>query len=99
DADGYGLLLGALGVGAIAGALLMPALRRRLSDNWLLAVAAVTYAGAMALLVLVRHPVVALVVLLPAGAAWITVIAGCSAMIQLLLPAWVGGRGVVSVAM
>ena len=99
DADGYGLLLGALGVGAIAGALLMPALRRRLSDNWLLVVAAVTYAGAMALLVLVRHPVVALVVLLPAGAAWITVIAGSSALIQLFLPVWVRARGLATFQM
>src|SRR6267378_8377653 len=36
-ADGYGLLLGALGVGAIAGAIILPRARARLSINALLA--------------------------------------------------------------
>jgi len=36
-AGGYGLLLAALGVGAIAGALILPRLRARLSANALVA--------------------------------------------------------------
>ena len=65
----------------------------------MLAVTAITYAAAMALLMLVRHPGLALLVLLPAGAAWVTVIAGSSAAMQLFLPGWVRARGLATFQM
>lgn len=98
-ADGYGLLLGALGVGAVAGALVLQRLRSRFSTNEMLAAAAVTYATAMIALVLVPKPIVALVSLLPAGAAWIAVIATSNAEIQLFLPVWVRARGLATFQM
>jgi MFS family permease len=98
-AAGYGLLLGALGGGAVGGAFVMPWLRTRLSTNQMLATAAAAYAVAMALLVLVREPVVAFLALLPAGAAWIAVIASSNAEIQLFLPAWVRARGLATFQM
>src|ERR1700682_4566816 len=69
-ADGYGLLLGALGVGAIAGAVILPRARARLSINGLLAAGAIVYAGTLAVVVLISNEIVILVVLLTAGAAW-----------------------------
>ena len=98
-ADGYGLLLGALGGGAVAGAFLLPKLSRRLSANQLLATACITYACAMLLLVAVPRPAVAFLALLPAGAAWIAVIANSNAEIQLFLPAWVRARGLATYQM
>src|SRR6202165_301716 len=47
-ADGYGLLLGALGVGAIAGVVILPRARARLSINALLAASGIVYAVALA---------------------------------------------------
>ncbi|MFL5447685.1 MAG: MFS transporter, partial [Gemmatimonadales bacterium] len=93
---GYGLLLGALGCGAVAGALLLPRFSSALTPNRMLAAGSAVYAGAMAVLVLVRHPLPAFLVLLPAGAAWVVIISSMNAMIQLFLPGWVRARGLAA---
>lgn len=92
-ADGYGLLLGVLGVGAILGAVILPRLRARMSINSLLAASGIAYAGALAAVVLVSNAVVILIALVPAGIAWIAVISTVNAELQLFLPAWVRARG------
>ncbi len=92
-AIGYGLLLGSLGAGAVAGALVLPKIRERLSENGLMAVAGAAYAIALVLVAVVPIPVVALVVLIPAGAAWVAVLSNVNAGVQLFLPAWVRARG------
>jgi MFS family permease len=92
-ADGYGLLLGALGVGAIAGAVILPRIRASLSINALVAVSGIVYAAVLAAVVLIRQPVVILIVLLPAGVAWMAVLSTINAELQLFLPAWVRARG------
>jgi predicted MFS family arabinose efflux permease len=92
-AAGYGLLLGVLGAGAIAGAVLLPRIRARFSINALLAASGIVYAVVLAAVVLIASPAVILVVLLPAGVAWIAVLSTINAELQLFLPAWVRGRG------
>ena len=92
-ADGYGLLLGALGAGAVAGALLLPRLRERVSANVLMLAASVAYAIVLVLIVSVSNALLAVIVLLPAGAAWIAVLSDVNAELQLFLPAWVRARG------
>ena len=92
-ADGYGLLLGALGVGAIAGGLVLPRVRARLSINALLAASGIVYAVVLATVVLISNAVVILIVLLPAGVAWMAVLSTINGELQLFLPAWVRGRG------
>jgi predicted MFS family arabinose efflux permease len=86
---GYGLLLGAAGTGSVAGALLLPRLRRRWSASWLVGGAGVVFGLAMIVVGTVRSPVVVALVLLPTGAAWI---AGMNAATQGFLPAWVRAR-------
>jgi MFS family permease len=92
-ADGYGLLLGALGAGAVAGALLLPRLRARFAGNTMVAAASAVYALVLVLIVIVPNTVLAMIVLLPAGAAWIAVLSDINAELQLFLPAWVRARG------
>jgi predicted MFS family arabinose efflux permease len=92
-ASGYGLLLGALGVGAVAGSFLLPRLRTRLSANRLLVGASLVYAGVMVAIVLVPNVLVAVLALLPAGLAWIAVLSTMNASLQLFLPTWVRARG------
>jgi predicted MFS family arabinose efflux permease len=92
-ADGYGLLLGALGVGAVAGVLLLPRLRRRMTTNRLLMFASLVYAAGLVTVVSIPLAAVALVVLLPIGAAWVAVLSDINAALQLYLPAWVRARG------
>src|SRR5262249_42159886 len=95
----YGLLLGALGAGALIGAFTLPRLRTRLSDNRMLVAAAFLYGAAMVVLVLVRDPVAGFLALVPAGAAWVTVIAGGNTAVQLMLPGWVRARGLAAFQM
>jgi MFS family permease len=92
-AGGYGLLLAAVGVGAIAGAFVMPRLRARLSDNRLLGGASVVYAASLAVVALVGNPAVVTVALIPAGTAWMTVLSNANAGVQMFLPGWVRARG------
>ena len=95
-ATGYGVLLGALGMGAMAGAFVLPRVSARVTPNRVLGWWSVVYALAMAVLVTVHHPLAACLVLLPAGAAWVLVIANLNATIQLFLPGWVRGRGLAA---
>ncbi len=92
-ASGYGLLLGALGVGAVAGSFLLHRLRTRLSANGLLVAASVVYAAVMVAVVLIPSVIVAVLVLLPAGLAWMAVLSTMNASLQLFLPEWVRARG------
>jgi predicted MFS family arabinose efflux permease len=93
DAGGYGLLLAALGIGAVGGAMLLPRLRARLSVNRLLALAMLAYAGTLAAVVTVPSLVVVLATLLVAGATWVVVLSTLSASMQVFLPPWVRARG------
>jgi MFS family permease len=98
-AGGYGLLLGALGGGAILGALVLPRLGARLEANPLLLAATLAYAFASIVLVGIRSPLPAFVALLPAGAAWMAVISSSNAEVQLFLPQWVRARGLATFQM
>ena len=91
-ASGYGLVLGVLGVGAVAGVALYPRLRRRMPANGVLALSAVAYAlGVVAVAVLPVWAVLPL--LLVSGAAWIGTLTTLNASIQLSLAPWVRARG------
>ncbi|WP_308201003.1 MFS transporter [Actinoplanes sp. M2I2] len=92
-AGGYGILLAALGVGAVAGALLMPRIRRVMSANRLIVVAGLIYAGALLVVALVPYEIAVAAVLVLAGAAWMTLVSRMNATMQLLLPNWVRARG------
>jgi MFS family permease len=89
---GYGLLLAALGVGAVVGALVLPRVRAHFSMNSLVMWASVAYALALVAVALVRNAPAVLLVLLPAGVAWVVVLSTLNAALQLFLPAWVRGR-------
>ena len=90
---GYGILLGALGVGAVAGAVALPRLLTRVSTGAMMFVASVVFAAAEAGIVFVRDLYVAVLLLLPAGAAWLAVLSTLGAATQVFLPSWVRARG------
>ncbi|OII42337.1 MFS transporter [Plantibacter sp. MMLR14_011] len=92
DSSGYGLLLGALGVGAVLGIFALPLARRRFSDNTVIAGSAVLFAaGSLAAAFLPFAP--ALLLLVFAGLAWIGTLTVLNAALQLTLPQWVRSRG------
>jgi MFS family permease len=92
DASGYGLLLGALGLGAIAGAALLPSIGKWLSPNRQLLVSGIAFGAAAATCALVRDVAVVAAVLVPAGLAWLTVLATLNGILQTFLPVWVRAR-------
>ncbi|MEU4243630.1 MFS transporter [Actinoplanes sp. NPDC026619] len=91
-ATGYGVLLAAAGAGAVAGAVLLPALRGRLSPSRQLTIAGLVYGAGLAGLAFARTTAEAVVLLIPVGVAWIAVIAGLNAITQAFLPDWVRAR-------
>lgn len=90
---GYGLLLAAVGTGAVAGAFALPRIHRVLGANGTLAAGALGFAGVLAVLGTVRTPWLVMVALLPAGLAWIGVLSTLNAAVQTRLPGWVRARG------
>lgn len=89
----YGVMLGAVGVGAIAGALLLPRLRPHLGPEGLMTGAALLCAAVLAVLASAPPSAVALVALLGLGGAWIVALTTLGAITQAVLPNWVRGRG------
>jgi MFS family permease len=90
---GYGILLGALGVGAVAGAVALPRLLTRVSTGVMMFLASVVFAAAEAGIVFVRDLPLAVALLLPAGGAWLAVLSTLGAATQVFLPNWVRARG------
>lgn len=88
----YGVLLGAVGVGAIAGAVVMPRLRVYLSADGLLLTSALVTSAVMVLLSLAPPKWLAVSSLLILGAAWITALTTLNGVAQAILPNWVRGR-------
>ncbi|MGW1259353.1 MFS transporter [Streptomyces sp. NPDC002513] len=91
--SGYGLLLGAVGLGAVGGAFALPRIRSALGANGTLAAGAVVFAAVLAVLAVVRSPWLVTIALLPAGVAWISVLSILNAAVQTRLPGWVRARG------
>lgn len=88
----YGILLGAVGLGAIGGAVIMPRLRMYLSADGLLLTSALVTSAVMALLSLSPPKWLAVSSLLILGAAWITALTTLNGVAQAILPNWVRGR-------
>jgi MFS family permease len=92
-ASGYGVLLAALGIGAIAGAFLLPRLGAWMSSNRTIALASLAYVGTLVVVALVHRPVLVTLALVPAGVAWLGVLSSVNAALQMYLPGWVRARG------
>ena len=91
--SGYGLLLGALGVGAIAGASVLSRLRAKLSVNAFVVLAGGFFCIALIAVALLHSTIGDVLVLLPTGAAWVWMLATLNTSLQLFLPTWVRARG------
>lgn len=89
---GYGLLLGALGIGAVSGALVLPRLARRGSTGLIVAVSNLVFAGALVALGLVGSFWLLFLALLAAGGAWLSLLSSLNVAVQTLVPSWVRGR-------
>jgi len=89
----YGVLLGAVGAGAIIGALVMPRLSAHLDTDGLVLLASVVSAAVMAMLVFAPPKWLAVLLLVLLGMGWITALTTFNSVAQAILPNWVRGRG------
>lgn len=89
----YGLLLGAVGTGAIIGAILLPRIRARTGVDGIMLGAALVTAAITAALAAAPPQWLAVILLLVLGAAWIAALTTLNGTIQAILPNWVRGRG------
>jgi MFS family permease/quinol monooxygenase YgiN len=90
----FGILLGAMGTGAVGAGFVLPSLRGRLNRGS--TVTAASLLGGAALLVLGQagHWAVALLAMLAFGIAWIAGASTLQASAQLASPAWVRARAI-----
>jgi MFS family permease len=95
----YGLLLTCIGVGAVAGAMVLPRLRAKMSRDDLVAAASVLYALAALALAYVRDLPFLIVAMLATGAAWIAILSALQVAAQTTLPPWVRARGLAAFVM
>jgi MFS family permease len=89
----YGILLGAIGVGAVAGAFALPWLNRHVGADRVVIAGTAGTAVALLLFALARQPASALAASVIAGVSWIAVLATINVAAQVALPSWVRGRG------
>jgi len=91
-AAGYGILLTALGVGAVAAALVLPRLKRNNSTDLVVAAATLVFAAATVVLALVHNFPLVCFALLLAGGAWLSHLSSLNVAVQTVVPPWVQGR-------
>jgi len=89
----YGILLGAVGAGAILGAVLLPRFRKHLEADGLVLLASLISAGVMAGLFFAPPQWLAVLLLLFLGVGWIIALTTLNGVAQAILPNWVRGRG------
>jgi MFS family permease len=88
----YGLMLGAFGIGAVAGAIGASRLRRAYSTEVIVRVACVAFAVAAAVAGFSTQLATTLAGLLLAGAGWVLALATFNVAVQLAAPRWVVAR-------
>jgi predicted MFS family arabinose efflux permease len=90
---GYGLLLGGVGIGAVAGAAGLPRLRGRVPAGTLMTGGTAVFAGVTLALAYLRVSALAGLALVIGGVAWILVLSTLNSQYQSTLPGWAKARG------
>jgi MFS family permease len=93
---GYGLLLGAVGIGAVAGAFVLAEARARWSTDAVVGTATLAFAAVAITLAWSKSVPIVAAALVVGGIAWIGVLSSLNASAQVALPAWVRARGMAT---
>ena len=88
----FGLLLGCIGAGALAGAAVMPRARQKLGADGLVGIASLFYAGSMATLAFVRVEAALYAAMVATGVAWISIMSTFNVAAASAAPGWVQSR-------
>ncbi|WGR97785.1 MFS transporter [Bradyrhizobium sp. ISRA436] len=96
DAQTYGIMLGAFGLGAVVGALNITEIRKRMSGEAAIRACALTMGAAIAAVALSREAVLTAAALVLAGAVWMMAWTVFNIGVQLSAPRWVAGRSLAA---
>ncbi|MCA1619665.1 MAG: MFS transporter [Acidobacteria bacterium] len=88
----YGLLLGCLGAGAVAGVFVISWAKRAVPVNLLVVLGTLVFAGATAALGYVRDYWLLCAAMLCGGVAWMTTVSSLNVSVQTVVPEWVRAR-------
>jgi MFS family permease len=91
-AFGYGGLLGCLGLGAVAGAVLLPRVQQKVAINPLVAGATGLFAVTTLILAYVHSVVLVGAAMMAGGMAWMVLMSTFTVAVQTAVPAWVQAR-------
>lgn len=92
-AQAFGILVASVGVGAVAGAVVLPKLREKVSRDILVAGSTLVYALCLLALASLDRLLPLALVMAVSGVAWITVLSSLQVAAQMALPNWVRSRG------
>lgn len=92
----YGVLLGAIGAGAVGGAFALPRLKAGAGADRMVLIGELISAAALLAFALAHSAAVAVLASLLAGVGWIVVLATLNVSAQMALPEWVRGRGLAA---
>ena len=93
----YGILLGAIGAGAVCGAFALPVVVRLGADR-VMTGATVGTALSLVLFAIAREPATGLIASVLAGICWVAAVSTVNVSAQFALPGWVRGRGMAMFA-
>ncbi len=88
----YGIMLGAFGLGAIAGAFTSGELREKFANETIVRGAFIAFGISVYLLSYSHSVILSCLLLLPAGASWVLALSLFNVTVQLSTPRWVVGR-------
>ena len=96
DARDYGLMLGAFGIGAVAGALLINRVTSRLSSEAAVRICTLAMAAGIAVVGISRWHLLTAAALIVAGMGWLIAITVYNIGVQTMAPRWVSGRALAA---
>ncbi|SFE40091.1 MFS transporter [Nitrosomonas sp. Nm166] len=89
----YGILLTALGIGAVAGAFLLPFMKKHLNANKVMMLAITGTALCSMMLAYGKYEIVGIAAGLIGGVSWLMAVSSLNISAQMALPDWVRARG------
>ncbi len=90
----YGFLLGAFGVGAVSGGILLPFMRSHFAKEFHISMGTGIVGVAVVMLAASKLEAVSFLILVVGGAAWLQVLTLLQVAIQTRAPRWVSGRAI-----
>jgi len=95
----FGAMLGAFGIGAVAGALASARVRLRLDTEGIVRASTIALAAAICVVAASKLLAISLLTLVIAGAAWVLALSTFNVAVQMSAPRWVVGRALSSYQM